>query len=426
MGGTGAGRSGIPGHAGAALCLAAALLATGARPLAAQDTAPILQLGISTGFVYNSNRRLEATSPGSSTELTAQLDFLMRFSTPIQQLELSGDIGLRRFGGAERDRETDRLFDPNLNLVYARQSRDAELTVNTFVSQRDVSSSELQFDPVTASFDLLQDTGTQLRFGFDTSLELRRRSPFGITLSAGYTGLRYSDTTDPSLTDQDRFRLSAAFRFDIDPATQATVTAGFRTFEDEGTAEGRRDTITLDAALNRDVRNGTVGLRAGATETEDGTRYNLAVSRSFQTDIWQLSSSLGLSRGVDGDLLTTGSLDLTRELPRGTITAGLSRSLQSGSEDEEQEVTIARFNYATQLTPRTGFDTGFTFTDRDSRTGTDDGQFATLSVGVSHQLSRDWTLNVDLQRRLADETTTGRAHDNRISVNLRRSLLARR
>lgn len=86
-------------------------------------------------------------------------------------------------------------------LAYGRQSRDARLDVDVFVNEQDVSSSELQFIEETANFDLLEDTGTQRQFGFDTALELRRRSPFGITLSAGFTGLRFSDTDDPDLTD---------------------------------------------------------------------------------------------------------------------------------------------------------------------------------------------------------------------------------
>lgn len=391
-----------------------------------QTEGPLLRLGLSTGVQINSNRNLDEDDPGSTTELSTRLDFLVRFATPIQSLELGGDVGFRTVNGAEEDDLQSGIFDPNLRLSYNRLSRDAQFDVSAFYSERDVSASELQFIEETASFDLLDTSGTQQRFGFDTALELRRRSPFGITLSAGFTGIRFSDTDDPDLTDEDRFRAGTRLRFDLDPVTQAVVDAQFSTFDDSGTDEGRRDTYRLGTTLRRNLRNGDASLRANVTDTEDGTRYTLSAGRGVETDTWQASGTLGLTREISGDVATIGGFDIAHVLPNGELTAGFDATVRSGSDDEEQEVLTFDLGYVTQLTALTSFDARFSFTDRNATDDGDDGQFATLSLGVQRQLTRDWSLNVGLEHRISDTSDDGRVEDSVLRVNLRRDLLARR
>lgn len=391
------------------------------------DDGPLFQFGLSTGAIVSSNRGLDENSAGTTTELTSRLDFRFRFATPIQELELSGNIGLRSVNGAEGDNLQGGLFDPNLALGYSRQSRDAKLDVDVFVSERDVSSSELQFIEESADFDLLADTGTQRRFGFDTSLELRRRSPFGITLSAGFTGLRYSETVDPDLTDQDRFRLGTRFRFDINPATRVFVDARLSTFEDFGEPdEGQRETYSLSASLRHDLRNGNAVFTAQATDTEDGTRYVLTAGRTIETELWELTGALGLTRGVNGDVVPTGQLDLSHALPNGRLSANLTRIVRSGNDDDEQEITTLRLGYARELTALTTLDTSFSYTDRSSTGVGDSGTFATLNVGLQRALTADWRMDVGLQHRFREDETGSTARDNQLSINFRRSLAVRR
>lgn len=391
-----------------------------------QNDGPILRLGLSTSAQFNTNRSLDADDTGSTTDLSTRLDFLLRFATPIQSLDISGDVGLRTVNGATEDEQATGIVDPSLRFGYTRQSRDAQLDANAFYVERDVFASELQFDPVTADFDLLDTSGTQRQFGFDARLELRRRAPFGITLSAGFTGLRFSDTTDPDLTDEDRFRAGLGLRFDLNPVTQATVDARLSTFEDFGTGEGRQDTYTLNTAVRRTLSNGSLRLSANIEDTEDGTRYTLRGSRGFETEFWQMTGSLGLTREIDGDVTAIGGIDLAYDLPNGAITAEFDRTVRSGTDDEEEEVTSLALGYRTELNALTGFNAQFSFTDRKATGVGDDGRFATLSLAVQRQLTRDWSLNVGLEHRIVDDDSSGRADDSLLRVSLRRDLLARR
>lgn len=409
------------------LALAAGLvLGLGGAAQAQSEEGPVLRFGITTGLSHNTNRTLDAADPGSTTEVFTRLDVLTRFATPIQSLELSGDVTLRNVSGAEADELPGGAVNPNLRLSYSRQSRDAQFDTNVFYSERDVSASELQFDPVTASFDLLDTSGTQRRFGVDTRLELRRRAPFGVTLSAGFTGVRFADTTDPDLTDEDRFRAGLRLRFDINPATRVTLDTRFSTFEDLGSAEGRRDTLSLDAALRRDLPGGNTAWRAGVTDTEDGTRLTLSAARTYETALWQVTGTLGATREASGDVVAIGGLDLAYDMPNGALTFGFDQTVQSGTDDAEQQVTSIAFGYRTQLTQLTSFDAGFSFTDRTATGAGEDGRFATLTLGLQHQLARDLNLSVALEHRRSDTDGAPRIDDNVLRINLRRDLAAPR
>ena len=416
-------------HYGRASALAfglAVICCSGALQAQQQNEGPSTQFGLTTGVMFNDNRGLDDDSLGSTTELVTRLDFTLRFATPIQDLELTGDIGLRTVNGAERDNLPGGFNDPNIRLSYGRQSRDAALDVTVFASERDVISTSLQLIEDTSNFELLSDIGSVLRFGFDTDLELRRRAPFGVTLSAGFTGLRYSDDASADLTDQDRFRIGALFRLDLDPATRATLNARLTTFEDDGTPEGRRDTYTLDGLLRRNLRNGSATARAVAVSTEDGKRYTLSVGRSIETELWDVSGTAGVTRGVEGDLSAIGTIDVTRTLKNGSWSANFSRAVVSSSDDQQQDITALGLGYSTQLDALTLFSTNLSYTDRSDTDAGGGGSLGLLGLTVQHTLTEDWRLDVGLQHRVNKNTAGIRARDNQISISLRRDFFARR
>lgn len=390
------------------------------------DAAPALRFGVSTGFVANDNRGLDANSQGSTFEFISRLDFGLTFATPIQQLDISGDIGLRTISGAESDTLDTGLVDPNLAIGYTRQSRDAQISVDIFAQQSDASTTNLELlagvpDPIFVSAD-----GTSLRYGLDTVLELRRRSPFGITLSAGFTALRYSNTTSANLTNQDRFRFGARFRFDLNPSTQATLNLRYSTFEDFGTPEGVRETYNLDGSLRQNLRNGDMSFRFGVTSEEGGQRFTLSAGRSVATPLWELGGNFGLTRATDGDIYPTGTLDITRALPDGSLGAALNRSIGAGTDDNEQEITSLSLTYAKQFTANTSLNTSFSYSETNPTGAGGGSSLRTVGVTLQRNLTSTWQMNVGLEHRISESAAGTRARDNRLSLNLRHDLSARR
>lgn len=409
-----------------AVVLACAALWSGQAGAQQAGDSPVFRLGLSAGLIASDNRGLDATSAGSTFEYFSRLDFGLTFATPIQQLEISGNIDLRQVNGAESSALRNGFVEPDLAIGYARQSRDATLSVNLRFSETDVSSNTLEDvigvpDPV-----LVTEDGTRRNTVLDTELELRRRAPFGVTLFAGFTGLRYSDTSSTTLTDQDRFRIGTRLRFDLNPSTRLGVTLRYSTFEDLDTAQGVRETYQVRATLRQELGNGDATFRFSATDTEDGTRYTLSAGRSLRTALWDVSGSLGLTRDLRGDVLPVASLNVSRTLQDGTLEASFERRFASGSDDEEQQITSLSVSYARQLTALTRFNTSLSYSETDETGAVATSSFGTLGVSLQRSLTADVSLNVGLQHRVSEDSNGVRARDNRLSITLRRDLTTRR
>lgn len=414
-----------------ALAAVGAILAVGGS--AAQEVGRQLTFGTSIGLTANDNQDLDLESEGTTLSGTARFDFAYLLATPVQRLTLAGDIGLREVDGPgdDDDSSSNGLADPSLRLAYDRAVRDARFGLDAFVQQSAVAFLEpfeegiddpLILDDID---DLDSDTGTRLRFGLGTELELRRTAPFGVTLSAGYSALRYSDVTDPDLTDEERLRAAAALRFDIDPATRATLTLGYSSFEDDGNDEGRRDTFRVEAGIARDRPGGAIGASLGAVSTEDGERFTFALNRGLALPVWDINTRLGVTQSTDGALSPSIGLSVARDLPDGALSANLTRSIRSGSDDEEQAVTALSVGYARQVTPLTSIGADLSYI-RNEPTGEGPTESAgAAGLTLQHALTEDWNLNLGLQHRIKDDGDADRASGNRISLNLRRSFTVR-
>ena len=388
---------------------------------------PSLRLGLTTSVVAHDNRGLDDPSAGSTFEYTTRLDFGVTFATPIQQLAVSGDIGLRHVNGAESDSLDSGLVEPSLNIGYARQSRDAELTVDLRYSEVDISSSSLENVIGVPDPTLVTAEGTRRNLVFDTSLELRRRAPFGVTFFAGYTSLRNSDAAASTLADQDRFRVGADLRFDLTPTSQLNVNLSYRTFEEFNPPAELRETFRLDAGLRQELRNGDASFNFGITSTEDGERFTLSAGRTLITPVWEFGASLGFTREVDGDIAPIGTLNLTRDLPDGSLGASFSRRVTAGSDDEEDEITAFDLTYDKQLNALTNFSANLSFRETDpTAAGSNATSLGTIGVSLSRSLTPTWQMDFGLQHRISKNSVGTRARDNRLSISLRRDLTARR
>lgn len=412
--------------ADAALALAVLAVCAGAlpAPAAAQQQPPSQRFGLTTGLAFNDNRGLDAPSQGDTTEVFTRFDFGLVFATPLQSLSLNGDITLRGLDGAEAGSIPDGLTDPNLRLSYNRAVRDSQLTFTAFGRESETSTLVEELDGLDLT--LVNESATRLSFGFNTELELRRDAPFGITLLAGYTGLRYSNTVSTTLQDTDRSNIGARLRFDINPVLQGTLTARHELFE-EGGVPGTRETTSLDGALRQSLQAGSFGLNANVTSVEEGERYTLSVSRGIEGPLWQATGTLGLTQGTTGDTFPTGTLDYRQELDIGAISLNLTRAIRSGIDDTEREFTAARFDYARPLGPDSSFTVNAAYSETDPTTaGLGTTSLGSIGLGYRRDLAPGWQMNMGVSRRVSTDAAGATARDNSLSLSVRRELSARR
>ncbi len=402
----------------------AALLCALPLMVAAQEQAPSQSFGITTGLVYNDNRGLDDTSQGSTTEFFTRLDVGLVFGTPIQSLTINGDLTLRGLDGAEAGNISDGLTDPNLRLRYNRQARNAQLTVSAFAREAETQTQVAELDGL--DLVLVSDDATRLTYGYDAELELRREAPFGITLSHGFTGLRYSDTTSTSLRDQDRYQFGAAFRFDLNPVLQALVNTRYSTFEEDGSAAGLRETYALDASLRQTLPDGLFGVTANITSVEEGERYSLSLERRVEREAWSLSGDLGLTHSVSGDTFPTATLDARYTLPNGSLGLNLNHAIRSGLSDNEQEFSAIRFNYLHNLDTVSSLSVNLNYSETNPTGTGGTSSLGTIGLGYQRELAPGWQMNVGLDRRVSTNSAGATARDNRLSLSVRRALFARR
>jgi hypothetical protein len=403
-----------------------ALLGALALPMSvqAQQPAPSQSFGITTGLAWNDNRGLDDPSQGDTTELFTRFDFGLVFANPLQSLSLNGAITLRALDGAEKGQIPDGLTDPNLRLRYNRAVRGAQFTVSAFAQETETSTLVEELDGL--DLVLVNDNATRLSYGANAELELRRDAPFGVTLLAGYTGLRYSNTTSTALQDQDRANIGARFRFDINEVLKATLTARHSTFEEDG-VPGTRETTTLDGSLSQALQSGSFGVNANITSVEEGERYTLSVSRGIEGPLWQATGTLGITEGVNGDSFPTGTLDYRREFDNFSMSFNLTHSVRSGLEDTEQEYTAVRFNYARPLTAVSSLTFNASYQETSPTVaGTRTTSLGTIGLGYQHSLAEGWRLNAGVDRRVSSDAAGSTTRDNRLSLSVRRELSARR
>lgn len=389
------------------------------------QTAPSQSFGVTTGLAYNDNRGLDDPSQGSTTELFTRFDIGLVFATPIQSLTLDGDITLRALDGAESGGIPDGLTDPNLRLRYNRAVRNSRLTLTAFARETETSTLVEELDGLDLT--LVNDDATRLSFGYTAELELRREAPFGITLLAGYTGLRYSDTTSATLQDQDRSNLGVRFRFDINPVLQASLTARHTTFEEDGTP-GQRETTSLDGSLTQTLPTGSFGLNANITSVEEGERYTLGLSRGIEGPLWQATGTLGVTEGENGDTFPTGTLDYRRSFANeGALSINLNHAVRSGLNDTQQEFTRVQINYAQPLSNASSLNLSAAYSETNpTAVGVGTTSLSTIGLGYQRVLAEGLSMDFGLNHRVSTNSLGTTARDNRVSLSVRRELSARR
>ena len=455
-------------HAGAS-GLALLLGAGVAVPQQAGGT--LLTFGTTAGIVVDDNRSLDPDGEGTTLQGTARLDFALRYDTPLQSLAISGDAGLRAVSAPDDEDDLSSAFaDPSLRFAYQRQARDARLSLNgslrrtaiAFIEPFAIPGDPLLPDPPAPVVDpidpddpdavplpvvddlddpeepddpqVLDDLddldvrtgdGTRINYALGARLELRRRAPLGVTLSAGTSGRRYDDIGSAEFSDETRRNAGVALRFTLNPVTRANLALTYSDFDQDGAEEGLRQTYAVTAGVSRRLTAGTVSLSGTATSTEDGERYGLSVNRRLRLPLWTFTGRLGVTQTVDGDLSPSLGFGATRALPDGTVSASLDRSIRSGSDDEEREVTQISVDYSKALTPLASFGADLSYVQSDGTGGADSESFGSAGVSLSRTLTEDWSASLSLRHRVENDADTPTARGNTVSLNLRRRVSIR-
>ncbi len=410
-------------------------------PATAQDRVPdgrLLTFGLSTGITATDNADLDTEDPVEEVEATTSLSLGLLSATPTQRFELGTSAGLRALIVGEDDEDTFALDDPNGRILYSRQSRAAELTLQGAFDSREISSLtplELTSEDLADLEDLqdLEDLidanqvsrdARRLTFNLDATLETRRDSPFGITYSVGVSGERYSDAPD-AFEDETKTSAGLGLRFDLDEITRATTDIRYVTSDDPE----EDDRLSLDLGLTRAIGTDQVGASFGVVEDGDTTRLSLSANAAREFAAGRVSGSIGVSRADSGNLALIGSLGLARELsPTQEVSLNLSRRVvrldgsDPGEPERERAVSSLTADYSHAVTRLWRFGLDAQLTQTEVIDGPDDSDtFGRIGADLSRPLTENWSLSMGVSHRFEENADGTDATSNTVSVSLNRT-----
>jgi hypothetical protein len=399
-----------------AIGLAGALALAGI-PVAAQDGGGAgglrLTWGIDSRQFLHSNATLTPDGEDESFESNTRLTFGLSSVTPDSYFTLDAGGRLRFIRLLDGGESTlpDGFVTPDLRLGWGRDSAASRIDANVFWRETDLAQ-----DQGIDDFDGLegrrQETGGTIAYRWG---EDRR---WGIGLRASHIDTNFIEA--PGETDRQRTLVGADLRLDLNEATVLTFDLARSRFEEAG--EDARYTTRLAADIAFARPDGTFVIGTSAEDTPDGTRTGLTFGRNLELPTGSLGARIGATRGEDGDISLTGTLDWTHALPRGGITASLSRGVTADdTTDAETQLTSVSLELTQELTPRAVLSADFGYAESRETDSGDVTRNGAAGLMVSYDIGQDWLLDAGIRHRMRDEPDEPRAADNAVFLGLRKT-----
>ncbi|WP_299971131.1 hypothetical protein [uncultured Roseobacter sp.] len=426
----------------------------------AQETGPP---GLAAGFdvtqrlEYSDNPDLRADGDPDFFGRTV-LDFTLDSVRTVDRLtfNLGTDI--------EEGREDQSSLDPTnarVGLNYDRDTRNARIGVDFRYRESDTGTSSIDDDFDQDGDVINQDSGTRENYTFGLEGAVGREAPIGASFNWTYNELTFSGTNNPNLTDQSTnsfsgqvdFRitprvtanltgryidfdtggngvdrettgLGAGVVLDISPVLTADLSLGYDRIERSGTQSGTDEGLNVDVGLLRTLQNGSLGLNfaSDVSSNDDGRRSSLNVSRELELPRGFLALTVGVTgAGVVGtDPLV--DVDYRYELPRAVLSFGLSQSVVTDTDNDEDINTTLRANYDQEINSVSSIGLGLSFFNRNElQEDGNDGQRLDIDLTYRHDLTRDWGLVGGFSHSLSTQDNAEDRRSNTVFVGLQRS-----
>jgi len=364
---------------------------------------------------------------GETTSETAEsltsLNFSLSSQTRGRSLSLTGATSLELS-------EDDAKFDNNsLRFNYEQATRSTGLSFSASLQESDIIDTVIsEEDPEDL---VVGDTGSRRNLSTSTVLQFGQNGPLGVRVFHRYRDITFVGTSDPSLRDSTNFSFGVAVQAQVnsrvnlraqisqaeldqsgDGGTQRTtrtfdlggefvisdvvnLTAGLN-YSDIGTNSSGSQSggLGFNVGVNYNLANGPIRLSYSNTETVNGNRENISISKQlrFRWGSGQISVSGARIDGSDFEPVINANLTYNTG-PRSSL--NLSLRQQSATDNSNNETIQTRFSVAYQqtLTRASSLTASAAFARSNvlAEDG-DDQEVLQLSLTYNYDLDRDWDL----------------------------------
>ncbi|MEO9899067.1 MAG: hypothetical protein ABJQ34_21415 [Paracoccaceae bacterium] len=409
-----------------------------------------LEFSDNPDFVADGDSQLVSlTSLGLTHERRTTIDALV--------FRIGGDFEL-----GTGDLDGSAFQDPFLVLSFDRDVRHSRLGLSVQYSETDVSNSDTS-GLIDLSDDVLgSDVGTRQNLTLEISGATGVDAPIGADFDIRRDQLRYSDTTDTSLLDEDTNTLEGGVTFRFSPRLSLRSFVQYTDRDVNGPGGVDRETTILGATLDAEISdilsgnltlsydeieflepnpstvdglsisggltrltsNGSWGLTFSSDVGESGRRDQVSLRRDLELK----SGSLGLSFGATHtEGLSTDPLygiDWTRDLARGSISLSLDQSVTSDALATEQIDTSLSLGVTQEVTDLSSLSLDASLRDSNELGAAGiDSRRIDVSLTYRRELERDWDMVGGYRYSHSTQDGSADRDSNTIFIGLERSLV---
>ena len=352
--------------------------------------------------------------------------------------------------------------DPFLALLFDRDVRHSRIGASLRYRETDVSNSDSTAFTDLDDAILGSDVGTRQNLTLEISGATGIEGPFGTDFNIRRDQLRYSDTIDTSLLDEDtntfeggvtfqfssRLSLRSFLRYtdrDVDGPSgvdrettiigstldaqisdilSGNLTLSYDEIEFLGTAPGTEQGLSISGGLTRLTPNGSWGLTFSSDVAESGRRDQIRLRRDLELKSGSLGLSFGATHteGFSTDPLY--GIDWTRDLARGSISLSLNQSVTSDALANEQIDTSLSLGVTQEVTDLSSLslDASLRNSNELGALGIDSRR-VDISLTYRRELERDWDMVGGYRYSHSTQDGTADRDSNTIFIGLERSLV---
>ena len=422
-----------------------------------------VDLGVSTSLKVDDNLRLNPTSSGTTFFSDTLLSFGLSSITPDSSFTLSGSTILRV--GDIPGRSLAGLEDQNLRFGYVRSSSNSSLRLDAryrnvdreFLDPFQVEREEQTFGSLVGGGGVQKDRFASLNF------QAGLNDPIGYSVTLSTNDKGFTGVVNPSIFDTRTDIAKGAVSFAVSPVTKVSLNGGLTWFKADDAVQTDRVTrdlsvglaqevgpsLRFDASLGttrvetdriggttttsgttgsvqvtRDVPDGNYSLSLSRTVNQNGGRTTVQVGRSIDLPRGTLAANVGLTRGDTGNNRSTASVLYTQQLKTSSYSVSLNRSVSTNNASQDVLDTRLALNYGYDIDSQSRIDLALDYgVTEDAGTGTvPTVQRTNLRASYTRALTADWNLQGGvLIRRVDDAAAVGAAQSNSLFVTLDRN-----
>lgn len=386
------------------------LVLCSAGPLHAQEGGGrTLTYGIDSRITSHDNLDLNANNARNSVLSDTSLSFGIRNETPSGFLALSSSVLLRETISGSSDTKTG-LINPAVNLSFGTSTVNSGIQGGVFLRDTELSSNDDVED-----FD--NDAGRRRSYGGDLSLHWGSDSRATYRVGISSNASRFS--SDANENDRDSLSMNAGVGLDLTEIATLDLGVSSSRFDEDG--EEERTTNRLTTGLSFLQTSGSLGVSLGLTDTPDGNRTALSVTRSIELTNGSIEARLGITRGISGKNDPTGGLTYSHSLPNGSFSARFNHDVSSSStSDREAKLTSAGMGISQEWSERSTISMDINYAKQDYSDSDSDIINTRASLSISYALGEDWLADAGLRHVQRDRGDTT-ASDNSVFIGIRKS-----